>query len=878
MTRPQALATRTAAGYAVEQPVVVRVAGLPVDVLSAMRFTRTVAAVDALLDAQGRAQRTAQALSEALYPLIGDPANAALKTRLVALRRAIHQDRRLPAHVWNAEIRGVLPAALVCRIDAWHAERAVRLGAEADLEPLLGVEAGAVATRIRDAAGRPEFRRALAQASPDLSAALERWLRDGHRPRTRAIGGLVAFLGRAAAKTSPYSSFARIGLARVEDAGPSAPVGAHPVPASSVLEFDRVLVARLVRALSARPELAATLVLRVNPSLHRVGGALRFLGTGETIVTMGAAPAVLACLDVVRDRQATTADVVRQLAATGTAPAEKIGVFVDRLVAVGLLEARPPVQVEGPEPLGALADWLDATGPDVSPSGARLLRELDRLMSVPARVGDHAELAAHRERLATAVAHTVRLGREFAVPDWPDADRLDRFVCHEHVVETGAPACLEVRAWRPVLDDLDVVRCWLGLHDPMLPTRLALADRWAPWFGSAPDVAFLDLHERVQRELAGQTPLSAYLRGDYTVGAAELATSPVERHKRLHALLTESIAALTGPPDGPVVQVLPERVRQLMDGWPAWVTAPASITCYGQAVPGAGGPSLAVNVITGGHGRGRGRWAHLAERATGAPITASLTANQHNGPIVAELAGLFGSALNLHVALSTHEISYPGTEDTRPPRNRIALGALRVRLDPETGLPQLFDATTGRQVIPVHAGMMADLLLPPAARLLLAAFGPAYLVHPAWPVLCPLLDPATVTAPTLLPRVEVGRVVLQRARWLVPAAAVPRQRPGDTDARHLHRLLGWQRGTGIPRASYVRLWDPEQAWGQRAFTKARKPVYVDLANWYAVQNLDRLLADWSGLVTFEEPLPAPQDAAERVAELMFELTAVGSTQ
>ncbi|MGI5174891.1 lantibiotic dehydratase [Dactylosporangium sp. CA-152071] len=867
MTRPQALTTRTVAGYAVERPVVVRVAGLPVDVLSAMRFTRTVAAVDALLDAQDRARRTAQVLSEALYPLVGDPANAALKTRLVALRRAIHQDRRLPEHVWNAEIRGALPAPMVCRIDAWHAERAARIGAEADLEPLLGVEADTVAARIRDAAGRPEFRRALAQASPDLSAALERWLRDGHRPRARTIGGLVAFLGRAAAKTSPYSSFARIGLAHVDDTGPSAPAGAHPVPASSVLEFDRVLVARLVRAVSTRPDLAATLVLRVNPSLHRAGETLRFLGTGETIVTMAAAPAVLACLDVVRHRQATTADVVRHLAATGAAAA-KVGVFVDRLVAVGLLEARPPVQVEGAEPLGALADWLEATGADV-----RLLRELDRLMSVPTRIGDHTELAAHRERLVTAVAHTVRLGHDLAVPDWPDADRLDRFVCHEHVVESGAPARLDARAWRPVLDDLDVVRRWLGLHDPMLPTRLALADRWAPWFGSAPDIAFLDLHERVQRELAARTPLSAYLRGDYTVGAADLATSPVERHARLHALLTESIAELTGPQ-----RVDPELVRRLTASWPAWVTAPASITCYGQAVPGADGPRLAVNVITGGHGRGRGRWAHLAERATGTPVTAPPAADRPDGPIVAELAGLFGSALNLHVALSTHEISYPGTEDTRPPRHRIALGALRVRQDPGTGLPQLFDAATGRQVIPVHAGMMADLLLPPAARLLLAAFGPAYLVHPAWPVLCPLLDPATVTAPTLLPRVEVGRVVLQRARWLVPAAAVPRQRPGDTGAGHLQRLLGWQRETGIPRASYVRLWDPEQVWGQRAFTKARKPVYVDLANWYAVQNLDRLLADWSGLVTFEEPLPAPQDAAERVAELMFELTAVGSTE
>ncbi|MET7424381.1 lantibiotic dehydratase [Dactylosporangium sp. NPDC005555] len=765
----------------------------------------------------------------------------------------------------SPRIRGALPAPLLCRIDAWHADRAARLGAEADLDPLLGVEAGEVATRIRDAAGRPEFRRALAQASPDLSAALRRWLRDGHRPRTRAIGGLVAFLGRAAAKTSPYSSFARIGLARFDDDAP--PAGADAVPASSVLEFDRVLVARLVRALSARPELAATLVLRVNPSLHRAGEVLRFLGTGETIVTMGAAPAVLACLDVVRDRQATTADVVRHLAAAGTAQAGKVGVFVDRLVAVGLLEARPPAQVEGAEPLGALADWLDATGADVRP-----LRELDRLMSVPSPLGGDTELAAHRERLATAVAHTVRLGREFAVPDWPDADRLDRFACHEHVVETAAPARLESRVWRPVLDDLDVVRRWLGLHDPMLPTRLALADRWTPWFGSAPDVAFLDLHERVQRELAGQTPLAAYLRGDYTVGAAELATSPVERHTRLHALLTESIAALTGP-----LWVDPEVVRRLTETWPAWVTAPASITCYGQAVPGAGGPGLAVNVITGGHGRGRGRWAHLAGRASGAPIAASPIADQPDGPIVAELAGLFGSALNLHVALSAHEISYPGAEDTRPPRHRIALGALRVRPDPENGLPQLFDAGTGRQVIPVHAGMMADLLLPPAARLLLAAFGPAYLVHPAWPVLGPLLDPATVTAPTLLPRVEVGRVVLQRARWLVPAAAVPRQRPGDTAARHLRRLLGWQRDTGIPRASYVRLWDPEQAWGQRAFTKARKPVYVDLANWYAVQNLDRLLADWSGLVTFEEALPAPQDAAERVTELMFELTAAGGT-
>ncbi|MFI6733490.1 hypothetical protein ACIBI9_11240 [Nonomuraea sp. NPDC050451] len=87
-------------------------------------------------------------------------------------------------------------------------------------------------------------------------------------------------------------------------------------------------------------------------------------------------------------------------------------------------------------------------------------------------------------------------------------------------------------------------------------------------------------------------------------------------------------------------------------------------------------------------------------------------------------------------------------------------------LCPGTGLPELRSKRLGRRVVPLHLGLAAEFGLPPAARFIERVFGPGYLLHPGSP---PLVRMGRVPSEvTRYSRVEAGRVVVQRRRWLAP--------------------------------------------------------------------------------------------------------------
>jgi hypothetical protein len=315
------------------------------------------------------------------------------------------------------------------------------------------------------------------------------------------------------------------------------------------------------------------------------------------------------------------------------------------------------------------------------------------------------------------------------------------------------------------------------------------------------------------------------------------------------------------------------------------------MTCYLQLTRDEEPLRLVVNAAHGGHGRGRSRALHLIRQAGGrVPHDPAWDLTARDGapgattgvPALAEVGGMFGFTPNVRLPSVPYEIDYPFTVSCRPAGQRIPVGDLAVVHDPGTGLVSLFAGGLKSEVKALHLGMMAEALLPPAARLLAQAFGCAYLVYANLPL---LTSPRAVSVPeTVLSfaRVEVGLVVVRRARWVAPADQVPARRKGEPDAGYLLRIVGWLAAHGIPARCFVRMsgdrvtTDPAMP---RRPGKSRKPVYVDFANWYLVQAFERMLADPGPAVIFEEALPAPGGALgpdhgqPSVTEFLVEISA-----
>ncbi|MFE4778813.1 lantibiotic dehydratase, partial [Streptomyces sp. NPDC056716] len=294
--------------------------------------------------------------------------------------------------------------------------------------------------------------------------------------------------------------------------------------------------------------------------------------------------------------------------------------------------------------------------------------------------------------------------------------------------------------------------------------------------------------------------------------------------------------------------------------------------------PGHGGGDLTV-------GRGDGSGAPTADRGDDSGDPTAGPGDDSGDPTaargaahLAEISGSFGTNVNLRSPAAPYEIDYPGVVSARPAADRIPLRDLAVRHDPGTGHLVLLDAE-GSRVHPVHTGMMAALFLPPTARLLFQLFGdlPGTTV-PTWALFSP---PPEHTPQDVVrtPRVEVGRVVVARAAWYVPSAAVPRRGKGEPEASHLLDLAAFFADHGIPARCFVSLLDPE-SWCEDPWQTARlaKPTYLDLADPSLVALLGRRLGEGGSCVVFHEPLPdltTVTDLGEHgrhVTEFVIELT------
>ena len=956
--------------YTVESPFLVRAAGLPASALTDLESPATVAAVHAVLTTDRWLATTGDHLADALHGVIGrlrpvsgdwcqstknhsrplswadaDPqvdagSGGRVKPGLVGLRRALHGGRRPRAAEWSPAVRGALLPDLLAGIEGWLARLDGRERLVTELAATVARERERTLRALLGTVADRGFRHGVAQSSPALSAELEKWLvrcgggTDASRPGRQVLTRLARYVSRAAAKTSPYSTFTTVGAGIWTTGTADVPVRftAGPPPCG-LLEFHGVVLHGLELALLRCPELRPALRVRVNPSATLLDGRLQLLGPppAEAIASVAAVPEVREILRILDDGPCTLAALHTHLHTHATTPTPapapapapmdhspgsigqmvhprgvdggrtdgggvdggggmggggRVGAFLERLVEVGLLELQLPVDDQCDDRFGALAGWLRVHGGPRWAATAEECAALSGLLRGPTGLDDVAE---HGARLR-AIRHRVSALRRVAGLPAPSDERIDADLVHEHSVFPAPVAEAGLPAWRAALDDLDAIRRWMALHDPALPLRVALGVYVGETFGAGASVPFVRFHRALLGTLAGTAGTGGTGGTGGTAGSeaaadlrAQLRPQPATvdsqlgELRELDLLRGKAIDELLGgrlDPDG-VLRVAPGVLADAAAGLPAAVRPAESVAWYLQR---GGADRVVLNQAISGHGRGRGRWLHLIARAGGtvpmlpAGLPASGAGNDG------------GDAGRRVVADSSGTFGHP--LNLRTPLVSHALDYPFTVVDgdrrPRIALRDLvvthdpasgllaLRTTGGLAVTPAHTGMMSEYLLPIGLQLLIRGFG----ITPT------LFQPAKLLAVQPLPdqvcatpRIEVGRVTLRRASWSAPADLVPRREPGASDARHLVRLHGWLAEHGIPRRCFVVVNPPVpagQPWLTAVFTKTRKPLYVDLGSPLQLDVFERLVAGPAQRVLFREPLPALSRADPRVTEFVVE--------
>jgi hypothetical protein len=761
----------------------------------------------------------------------GDPEAARARLAVIAVRRALHNRRRVPPAQLDA-LREILPAALFAGIADHLARRAELSALQADYSRAYRADLLRARRALLALASRPVFKEGMRLVSRALLDRLQamgktdpgRWRHD----ERHAAAKLTAYAARFATKTSPNSVFCATALAWME--GDEARISGTNRPARVDVLLSVGEARKISACLGADSTAWPAIVPRLNPTLRREGGpespwifwrpiSARRESDLEVLSRTRAQP----ILDLLHEEAARATLTLPELLAAVSERYE-IGVeeltpFVLQLVDKGLLiaEIEPPYNAR--RPLAFVAETMRSAG--CEEATAPWLPEIEALeRDVEALSG-----LAPEERIAGMDRIEKRLA------DLPHVVKLKSDVLFR--VDTASE--IQVTLPERVRTDLEgPLRRYVRLFAALYPEgafRHAYAARFLSRFPADTDVPLLDLYHGLFEPEPQERPESFPAPPPGEDGAATIfdRTRDFFADRARAALAAgEEEVELTDEDWDSLVGGLPEPV------WSAGVLF--QIAARTSEEIASGRYRLILNALF-GPGIALARFAHLLGGPEPDPkinpvsreVARSWQPLAREGTIFAEVTyNHFGRSANagLRPTLFPYEIELLG-ERANPEAEVIPLTELTVRWDETSGRFVLhWTARNGRdsEVVPlITSGVSPEGFV-------------SFLVEIGRQGLQPLAVFPGFDVPdiTQWPRFKSGPLVLFRRRWVFAPGAGPEppQESGDPEAAgaaFFAQTQEWRHRHALPR--HVFLHTPAEP----------KPFHVDLDSPLAVDLLRRAL-------------------------------------
>ncbi len=856
-----------------DELLIARIAGLPASAVEPFDGGGCESALRALRAAEAELGEARRDLGDHLHRVIAAAASPERRL-LLAIKRACFNGRSLSSYASQPAWRELLP----------------RLGPEADgvlrlEERLLALEDELDRVRVRELqresrhlltlAADPALRRGLALSSPSLVASLARLESrpdavEGRREH-RARMTLLRYVSRAALKLSPFSTLTRFALARVAEAATPLRLLGSPGEGQerSLVRLRRYLVEQVAVALSRCRPLRESLPVALNPSLREAAaGRYRLLyPAGWTLPddepsalrVSGAAfevPVASAVVDWLRDRLGGEVPLHRLIGEL----AERLGAgegeerarsLLERLIQLGVLVFAPPWSCEDARLEQRLLAWVGGVGE--SPPLDALARSLGVLVELEESLPGSLAPAATVRDIESRLEETWRAAREAAgLAGSVSLQRRKDNEVYEDVLLLGASQGESLEVGRERLEEavrdaapwFRLVALFAPRHE-LLHTFAALARR--RWPENA-EIGALELFEEVlplwpeiRRLVANPpSPTAAAVTAFNPLGLLE-----IEALGGLRQAVWSRLRELLPPGPGEcrlaagelraLTACLPRRYQSRLG--PCLFLQPADLA----------GERWVLNRVFEGTGRYASRVTPLLPAALRRrfiePLISRSTLRDEDGEIdLLDLVSSRGDTLNVHAVQTRRVLVLPGEPSPVPAERRVDPSELRVRCTDD--LPVLVDGT-GRRLLPVHLGAASLAYMPPLVTFL-SLFG----VGEVRPLALPRSRRRQGEA-ELLDRVVLGRLVLARRRWIVPAAVL-RKAVELPPTRAFAALARFRQDHDLPPTVFA-IERVRFGTGIEVF----KPQYLDLRSPSFCELLAMILRGGDEPLVLEEALPAP---------------------
>jgi hypothetical protein len=318
--------------------------------------------------------------------------------------------------------------------------------------------------------------------------------------------------------------------------------------------------------------------------------------------------------------------------------------------------------------------------------------------------------------------------------------------------------------------------------------------------------------------------------------------------------------SLAGEAPGRTVQ-LPASVLRIASRIPAGLrSSTVSYGCFVQGVPDTDGSiSAVINHLYGGFAQYASRFLRYFPAGDQVRIAEAVRGWFPADELLVQQRPVFGFNANLHPRIADADLDLDIELDDRPGPT-IRIEDLRLRHDPGTDRLMLIEVATNREVEVIYLGFLVPYALPYhlALLFLLSASGQVSFSMRRWADQRQLMTGATGVR--AYPRLQHGRVVLERARWYVPAAEFPMPAGGETDAGYFMRLNLWRTRAGLPPqvfCVYSTLWRESRAERTREAISRPGPYLIDFRSRLCVRALPKAIGDYGQVLAFEEALPEP---------------------
>ncbi|MEV0279237.1 lantibiotic dehydratase [Streptomyces sp. NPDC050610] len=904
-------AAGSAPSWALGERFMIRVAGLPVESVRALRTPDTRRWADDVCAAEARLARSAGDLSDRLYEAVNANTDDGLRRTLVNIRRQVFNNklpRDTAAALAAADAVGGDTGA---RLAEWLRDRQALAGLVGGGPAILAAELAEGRGKLRELAVEPRLRQGLVLASSSLDRYLGTYLGAGAAALTkrqrRIERSLLEYVYRTACKTSPFSTFTGLALGEFRDGDGSGAFGGEiDAEWSDCPRLNVAVIGRLADLVvdndGYRADLPVTLVTGWRMEADRIRYVRRKVTAGDDEATVS--------FDAVKEslfflKQGGTlerlfalfgqhptiryGDLVTELSADGEASEADYDRFLSVLLRLGLLQV-PGLSVtnHSPDPLGGFRDAVRGLGTDWA------LRLADRLDS-PAGLLDrypNAELD-ERRRLLTGLREELGAIQEELGATAP---ALPQTLVYEDSRAAAEPLVWERQGWeKTVGESLRTLSRVLPVFDVTLPQRLLLKAFFLARFGPGgrcDDVLKLvyDFHEDIFDQYAR---ISAQRRpfndaGDY-VELDNWLDSPgitaVDRARR--ELIARMRELWETRQEGAEELVLDDASLAAVAGelGPAG-TGFQPLSHFLQPARRDGEDLAVLNRSWGGIGFPFSRFTHCFEDSPESEdgglagrVRRDLRAAHPRGAVFAEVTGGHATTnLNLHGRLTDYEVVCPGETSSAPPAEQLPLDDLYVVHDAAEDRLVLRSERLDREVVPVYLGYLVAMALPDVPRALL------------------LLSPASVPAVdfwggvpeeevhegaaevTTRPRVRYGSVVVSRRSWSASAASLPARTPETSDAEWYLSWQRWRQQHGVPAQVFATVRAPAAEEGEEGPGPLAndKPQYVDFDSYLSLTVFETRLKDAGARVVLREALPGEEDArvtspdGRHVAEMVVE--------